>query len=356
MRRTWLSLVLISGLLAACGGDDVTGSGTSGGSGSSEAGSGEPATSAAGPTTSVGSSDGADGTSGGTTDSDTSGADTTADTTTAGSDGASTTSDDDTGTTGALDCTVGERVYQGDGCNFCDCTDAGLANCTTRTCVPINDGCMYNGMQYDYAETFDSTDRCNECVCAASGLACTRRPECVDGLEEGAILLEALDETCGDIEGFTGQSVLDLLEPAVREGPFDYNNGGPLYPETLADTTMSVRVTYVGGYVVCRIPSVGQEALDIEAILEWQTADGAFDEGQQTYIRDNAGGFLDAITTVSALEPNEIHGTYDHDCLDAGPISFAPRYNDDDTADGVVLKTCETDIGLTLGDWSSPGQ
>lgn len=364
MRSVWSSLVLVPSLLMGCGADDVQGDGTSQGSTSGDA------TVAIGSDTAVASTDAADGTAsgstdggrtdggpttdGGTTDGGTTdGGLTDADTTGAGSDDASTTTDG-TGTTGAVDCSVGERVYQGDGCNFCDCTDEGLANCTTRTCVPISDGCMYNGMQYAYAETFDSTDRCNACVCAASGLACTRRPECVDGLEEGAILLETLDATCGDIDGFTGQSVLDLLEPTLREGPLDYANAGPLYPETLADTTMSVRITYVGGYVVCRVPALGQEALDIEAIVEWQTSDGAFDEGQQTYIRDNAGGFLDAITSVSVLEPNEIHGSYDNDCLGAGAISFAPRYNDDGTATGTVLKTCEVDIGLTLGDWTSP--
>lgn len=303
---------------------------------------------------STGAGSGTAGSSGMGTASDTTGDEgTTGD---GGTTGGSDTGAEETGETetGGESCVVGERVYLGDGCNFCDCTDAGLENCTARTCVPINPGCDYDGMSYAYAEHFPSTDGCNECVCAASGLACTRREKCKDGKEEGAILVESLDETCGGVEGFTAQFVFDTLEPAQRSGPFDYANDGPIYPETLDDTNMTVTVHYEDGFIVCRVPAPGQEAFDIEAIIEWQSEDGAFDEGQQTYIRRNARGFVDAITLIMTVAPGDIYGTYVHDCLDAGPISFGPNFEEDDSANGFAFKICETDIGLVLADWNAP--
>ncbi len=243
----------------------------------------------------------------------------------------------------------------GDGCNFCDCTDAGLDNCTERACTPISDGCDYGGMSYAYAEQFDASDECNICVCAASGLACTRREDCDPDFDQGAILLESADDPCGPFDDFTGAWVMENLAPLERTGPLDYENAGPLYPETLVDTTMTVRVTFPeDGYIVCRIPSPGQEALDLEAVLEWQSEDGAFDEGQHTYVRRNYGGFLEAFTGVSALEPGELSGTYSPGCPDAGGISIAPRWNDTGVAEAGLFKTCEVDIGLTVGQWTSP--
>lgn len=260
-------------------------------------------------------------------------------------------------TTGLTACdAVGERVYMGDGCNFCDCTEAGLDSCTERACTPISDGCTYDGTTYAYAEQFDAADECNACVCAASGLACTRRPECDPDFDEGAILLESADDPCGPFDDFTGAWVIENLAPLERTGPLDYDNAGPLYPEALMDTTMTVRVTFPeDGYTVCRIPSPGQEALDLEAVLEWQSEDGAFDEGQHTYVRRNYGGFLEAFTGVGALEPAELSGTYTPGCPDAGGISIAPRWNDTGDAEAGLFKTCEVDIGLTVGQWAAPG-
>lgn len=268
----------------------------------------------------------------------------------------STSGDDSTGeTTGLIACDIpGERVYMDDGCNFCECTDAGLDSCTERVCSPISDGCEYDGMSYAYAEQFDATDDCNLCVCAASGLACTRREACDPEFDEGAILLESLDAPCGPFDDFTAESVLTGLAPWERTGPLEYENEGALYPETLSNTTMTVRVTFPAeGYIVCRIPMAGQEALDLEAVLEWQSEDGAFDEGQHTYIRRNYGGFLDAFTSVSALNPDELTGTYSPACPAAGGVSIAPRWNDTGDAESVVSKVCEVDIGLSVAQWTA---
>jgi hypothetical protein len=222
--------------------------------------------------------------------------------------------------------------------------------------VPISDGCEYDGTTYAYAERFDATDACNSCVCAASGLACTRREACDPEFDEGAILLESLDAPCGPFDDFNAEWVLTNLSPWERTGPLDYENAGPLYPESLADTTMTVRVTFPADlYIVCRIPSPGQEALDLEAVLEWQSEDGAFDEGQHTYVRRNYGGFLEAFTSVGALDSSELSGSYSPGCPDAGGVSIAPRWSDTGDAEAGLFKTCEVDIGLSVGQWTSPG-
>ncbi len=349
LTSTLALLVLLS--LTACG-DDTTGASDSGGSSGGSTGVSTTAVIPVDPSTGVGSTaEGTDPSSSGSTTGSASG-----DT---GSTGSSDTSGDASSssgeTTGLTACeAVGERIYMGDGCNFCDCTDAGLDNCTERACVPLSDGCEYDGSTYAYAEQFDADDDCNLCVCAASGLACTRREECDPGFDQGAILLESSDAPCGPFDDFTGAWVMDNLAPLERTGPLDYENAGPLYPETLADTAMTLRVTFPeDGYIVCRIPSPGQEALDLEAVLEWQSEDGAFDEGQHTYVRRNYGGFLDAFTGVSALDPGELTGTYSPACPDAGAVSIAPQWNDIGDAGAGLFKTCEVDIGLSVGQWSA---
>lgn len=347
------TVLLVLTASTACG-DDTTattdsGSSTGGSTGTPTTGSTQVDPSTGAMSGSTGSSS-SDSTSGSTSD-DTS---TSNPGDTSGTTG--TSGDTSTGTTtGLIGCDIpGERVYMDDGCNFCDCTDGGLDNCTERECTPISDGCEYDGMTYAYAEYFDATDDCNLCVCAASGLACTRRDACDPEFDEGAILLESLDAPCGPFDDFTAEWVLTNLAPWERTGPLDYENAGPLYPETLADTTMTVRVTFPAeGYIVCRIPMPGQEALDLEAVVEWVSEDGAFDEGQHTYIRRNYGGFLDAFTSVSALSPNELTGTYSPGCPDAGGVSIAPRWNDAGDAEAGLFKTCEVDIGLTVGQWTA---
>lgn len=293
-----------------------------------------------------------------TTDPNTSSSSSGSDSSSTGDASSSSGSESSTGSgsssTGEAACgPEGARIYQGDGCNFCDCEGGELTNCTTRTCESIG-GCEYDGTMYEYAEHFDSTDGCNECVCAASGLACTRRDKCVDGNEEGAILLEDDDQLCGGLEGFNGASVKSGLEPLSRTGVLDYNELGPLYPDTLPDTDMTLSITFPeDGFVVCRIPSAGQEALDIEAVLEWRSDDGQFDEAQHTYVRRNFRGFLMAYTGVASIDAQNIHGTYSPGCPDAQSISIGPRWNDDGTAQTGISKTCETDIGLQTGEWTS---
>jgi hypothetical protein len=274
-----------------------------------------------------------------------------------GSGGASTTSSSGGGSGGAApsNCieqghTAGERYAVGDDCNFCDCLADGSTSCTQRSCKGTMPGCTYAGQEHAYAERFPASDGCNECVCAASGLACTRR-SCATS-EEGAILVESLDTPCGPDTTFTAHAVLDGLPVTDLEAPFLYKKNGPLYPETLPDTKVRFRVVYDGGFAVCRIPAPGQEAFDIEVMVEWITADGAFDEGFHTYLRRNAGGFVDAWFVATAAPPGGLDGTFNPACFDPNGFSFGATINADGTAEGNTTKTCETDIVLTVGSWS----
>jgi len=246
---------------------------------------------------------------------------------------------------------VGERYPTGDGCNFCDCHADGGVACTDRPC-PVQVGCTYNGVDHAYAEHFPATDGCNECVCAASGLACTRR-DCAAS-DEGAILVESLDTPCGPDPAFTGKSALDGLPISDLVVAFPYNKDGPIYPEVLPDTTVRVRVVYDGGFVVCRIPAPGQEAFDIEASLEWITADGSFDEGFHTFLRRSYPNFVDQWTVYASAPAGGLHGTFNPACLDPNGFSFAVTADVNGTAVGDVSKVCETDILLTVGAWSYP--
>src|SRR5690606_11436406 len=141
-------------------------------------------------------------------------------------------------------------------CNTCVCQADGDLACTERVCPLDRNGCSYDGAEHGYGERFPSTDGCNECVCAASGLACTRR-SCDGALEAGAILVESLDEPCGEDPAFTARAVLDGLPHAEVTAPFLYERDrDPLhYPETAPDSTTTLRVIYGGGFAVCRFPS-----------------------------------------------------------------------------------------------------
>jgi hypothetical protein len=202
-------------------------------------------------------------------------------------------------------------------------------------------------VEHGYAERFAAMDGCNECVCAASGLACTRRCPGLD--EEGAILLESLDEPCGDDPSFTGQEVLNGLPFMEVTEDFIYASDRALYPESLPDTTVTVRIMYEGGFVVCRIPSPTQPAIDMEVVVEWMTEDGAFDEGLHTYLRRANFGFLDMWTTVASVPSEGLNGSYDAACMDHRGFGFSARFYADGTATGRASKICEGDIALEIG-------
>jgi hypothetical protein len=248
---------------------------------------------------------------------------------------------------------AGERYSVGDDCNFCDCNADGSSTCTDRDCDGSSGGCEYNGVAHLYAEVFPASDNCNECVCAASGLACTRR-ECTKGEGEGAILVESLDTPCGDDPTFTAQAVLDGLPIDDFVAPFEYDTTGPLYPESLPDTNVRIRVVYDDGFAVCRIPNPGQEAFDIEVVVEWITEDGSFDEGFHTYLRRNAGGFTDAWYLAMGAPAGGLDGTFNPACLDPNGFSFGVTFDATGVVDGSVGKTCETDILLTVGSFLYP--
>ncbi len=250
--------------------------------------------------------------------------------------------------------TAGEHYPLGDRCNFCDCSAAGVETCTTRTCAPPFTTCDFEGTDYDYGQTFDLGDGCNECVCAASGIACTRR-ECAGAREEGAILLEDLNESCGDRAGFTAGNVLAEMPFDTIDAPFLYERMRETYPETRADTTISLRIAYAGGFAVCRLEAADRAAIDMEVVLEWQTADGAFDEGLHAYLRKNDFGFLDAWFVQSTLPLASIEGTYTPGCSLPRDLSFSAQIERmGPAASGSVGKTCEGDIGLTVGTFEIP--
>lgn len=244
---------------------------------------------------------------------------------------------------------IGERYLVDHDCNFCDCNADGTETCTTRMCTVLDAPCTYDNVAHAYGERFPSTDGCNECACAVSGLACTRRA-CPNGNDEGAILLETMTATCG-LATFTPMSVLGELPYADVQAPFLYDRARMTYPETLPDSTVDVRVVYDGGFIACRIPAPGQEALDIEAIVEWRTADGAFDEGFRAYLRKNAGGFVDAWYFSASAPRNGLNGSYINACFDPGGLSFDGQIDRDRSSFGSVTRICESDIALTVGAW-----
>jgi hypothetical protein len=249
---------------------------------------------------------------------------------------------------------VGERIPVGDDCNFCTCNADGSRTCSERTCQVSGNTCEYDGVTHAYGERFPSTDDCNECVCAASGLACTRRDCEGTELEEGAILLETLDEPCGDA-AFTAQAMLDELPYATGTAPFLYGRERPPehYPEWLPDSEVTWRVGYDGGFAVCRIPNEGQESIDLEVIAEVLTADGSFDEGFHTYLRKDRTGFVDAWYIVGTLPYGTLNGSYlDPTCIDPGPFTFTAQIDRDGSSFGAAYKICETDFTFPVGEWS----
>lgn len=241
-----------------------------------------------------------------------------------------------------------DRYPAGDHCNFCECGDDGVETCTTRTCAPAFTSCELDGRGYAYGETFELGDGCNECVCAASGLACTRRT-CDGAREEGAILLENMTSNCGERLAFTPANMLAEMPFDTVDAPFLYERDRVSYPETRADTTVSFRVAYANGFAVCRIEAPGRAALDLEAIIEWRTADGAFDEGLHAYLRKNDFGFVDAWFIATSLPLGSIEGSYTPACLDPRALAFSAQIDRTGAASGSVMKTCETDIGLQVG-------
>lgn len=254
---------------------------------------------------------------------------------------------------GARTIPVGERRPVGDGCNWCECRADGSTVCTKRTCTSSG-GCMYAGAAHKYGERFPSSNGCNECVCAASGLACTRRP-CSDGQtrEEGAILLGGLTESCGGLPALTGTNVLSYVRPEGYHAPFAYQRSAMYFPESLPDTRSHVRIAYDSGFVVCRIPAPGQEAIDMEVEVEVLTEDGAFDEGLHTYLRRTNSKFVDNANTVGSFASwSELTGTYDPRCRDALGISFEAEFHLDGSASGGIHKVCEVDIGAQVGSWA----
>jgi hypothetical protein len=248
---------------------------------------------------------------------------------------------------------VGDRRPAGDGCNWCECRADGSTVCTKRTCSP-SAGCMYAGAAHKYGERFPSSNGCNECVCAASGLACTRLP-CSDGQvhEEGAILLGGLTEPCGNLPWLTGAHVLSYVRPEGYHAPFGYQRSAMYFPEILPDTRSHVRVAYDSGFVVCRIPAPGQEAIDMEVEVEVLTDDGAFDEGLHAYLRRTNSKFVDNAHTVASVESwSELSGAYDPRCRDALGITFEAELHSDGSARGGISKVCEVDIVTEVGSWA----
>jgi len=248
---------------------------------------------------------------------------------------------------------VDEWVPAGDDCNFCACQANGTRTCSERTCVENRGGCEYDGTEHAFADRFPSTDGCNECVCAMSGLACTRRT-CEGSLEEGAILMESLDEVCGDDPAFTATAVIDDLPVDDVVADFLYQRERPpeLYPEELPDSKSVFRVRYADGFAVCRIPNPGYASIDLEVVSEFFTTDGSFNEGFHTAMTKDSTGFVDAWYINATLPFGALHGTYDYLCtLDPGGTSFSAQIDRDGTAFGAVYKVCETDLYLQVGNW-----
>jgi hypothetical protein len=242
---------------------------------------------------------------------------------------------------------AGDRYSAGDGCNFCECAGDGTSSCTERSCEPGHTGCTYDGVDHPYAERFPSTDGCNECVCAASGLACTRR-SCDGALSEGGTLVESLDEECG-VSGFTAHSVLEGLPHPDLVVPFLYDRAREDRPETLADTSLRLRVVYDEGFVAC-YPAPGQERFDIDIVLEWITADGAFNEGVRGYLRRQMSAFTDVWTVLASLPATGLAGTYDAGCGDTGDLVFNATFDADGSVTGAISKDCG-DVGYTVGEF-----
>lgn len=249
---------------------------------------------------------------------------------------------------------AGERYSAGDACNFCDCNADGTSTCTARTCpVTVGAGCEYAGTMHGYAERFPATDGCNECVCAASGLACTRRA-CATS-DEGAILLESPNAPCGDDASFTAANVFGTLPVSEFDVPFLYDRARASYAEVLPDTTLHMRLVFDDGFIVCRLPSIDQPAIDVGITIEWITEDGAFDEGIPAYLRRNNFGFVDSWEVLGSVPLGALNGTYRPVCsLDPGGYVFSASIEPDGHANGGITRSCETDLSFTVGSFDRP--
>jgi len=248
---------------------------------------------------------------------------------------------------------AGERFPAGDGCNFCDCNSDGTRICTDRECGAPFTTCVHDGVMHDYGVRFALGDGCNDCLCAPSGLACTRRT-CTGAREEGAILLESMNEQCGDNVAFTAARVLADLPRLDFVAPFQYDRMRALSPETLPDTTIHVRIV-AGDFAVCRLQMPGQAAIDMDALLEVQTADGAFNEGGRAYLRKNDFGFVDAWFSLLPIRLAAIHGTYRPSCrFTPRDLMFSVQVDRTGAVSGAIDKTCEADISLTVGAFQLP--
>ena len=250
--------------------------------------------------------------------------------------------------------TPGQRLPANDGCNWCDCRADGTTSCSTRVCPTSPYFCEYGGIRHPYAEKFNAADGCNKCVCAMSGLACTRRS--CSTAEEGAILLESLSDTCGGIATLTGQHALDYLGATPIVAPFHYDRDRIDYPETRADTTLTFRPMFDNGFIVCRIPQPGQEAIDLELKVELTTEDGAFDEGLHSFLTYRRSQFRDAADFVDGRSMIPfVHGAYTPNCFDPAGITYSAEFHPDGhSAIGRIAKACETDISLEVGNWTQP--
>lgn len=253
-----------------------------------------------------------------------------------------------------LDHMAGDRYPAGDDCNFCDCGEDGVATCTTRMCDSTAMSCTYGGTLHRYGERFTAPDGCNECACAASGAACTQR-DCAPLITDAAILLENDAENCGDVPGFTVQSVLGSLPYFEFDAPFLYQRDRELYPETDADTTVHVNIAYEDGIAACRIPMPGQEAIDLEVTVEVITADGKFNEGFHAYLRRDRMSMVDWYNLAMSSDSASIEGTYSPSCFDFNGFTFGINIYGDGTAEGQVGKVCESDILLDVATFNYTG-
>ena len=87
----------------------------------------------------------------------------------------------------------------------------------------------------------------------------------------------------------------------------------------------------------------------MEVLIEWFTADGAFDETFHAYLRRNAGGFTDVWTFAASVPSGGLNGSYTPGCpLDRG-FAFSAVIDADRSARGSVSKVCEVDIALQVG-------
>lgn len=87
----------------------------------------------------------------------------------------------------------------------------------------------------------------------------------------------------------------------------------------------------------------------MEVVVEWMTADGAFDEGFHRYLRRNDVGFLDAWIVHASAPVDGLDGRNPPSHPDPQEIVFSALFHADGDVGGDVFKVCEVDITLTVG-------